>query len=280
MKTYYKTLACLAIAAAASSTANAAITATDSFESGGLNGGTGWDATGWSTNGQASVVNTSTFTPADYSSGSVSSSWGSNAVRITDGDATDILGRTFSAIDPTTGPAYISFLFSSPTIATESDFFQMYPNGAGVNQGDADNYGAVIRNDPAQFAVKSSSGTSQTFINQNINNDATYLLVLKIEGSNHTTSLWLNPDSNTETGGTNGTRTASETGGNHFAANGINGLDFRQVFSESGDTYYIDNIQVGTSFESVTADPVPEPSSFALLAGCFGLTWVMLRRRS
>jgi hypothetical protein len=24
---------------------------------------------------------------------------------------------------------------------------------------------------------------------------------------------------------------------------------------------------------------VPEPSSFALLAGCFGLTWVMLRRR-
>jgi hypothetical protein len=30
------------------------------------------------------------------------------------------------------------------------------------------------------------------------------------------------------------------------------------------------------SFQAV----VPEPSSFALLAGCFGLTWVMLRRRA
>jgi hypothetical protein len=28
-----------------------------------------------------------------------------------------------------------------------------------------------------------------------------------------------------------------------------------------------------------TLSTVPEPSSFALLAGCFGLTWVMLRRR-
>ncbi|PXA04941.1 hypothetical protein DDZ13_02960 [Coraliomargarita sinensis] len=30
---------------------------------------------------------------------------------------------------------------------------------------------------------------------------------------------------------------------------------------------------------TLTTVAVPEPSSFALLAGCFGLTWVMLRRR-
>jgi len=37
--------------------------------------------------------------------------------------------------------------------------------------------------------------------------------------------------------------------------------------------YWIDNV-------SVTASAVvPEPSSFALLAGMFGLTWIMLRRR-
>lgn len=33
------------------------------------------------------------------------------------------------------------------------------------------------------------------------------------------------------------------------------------------------------SYSDLTLTQVPEPSAFALLAGCFGLTWVMLRRR-
>ena len=33
-------------------------------------------------------------------------------------------------------------------------------------------------------------------------------------------------------------------------------------------------------FDNVSVSVVPEPGSFALLAGMFGLTWVMLRRRS
>jgi hypothetical protein len=39
--------------------------------------------------------------------------------------------------------------------------------------------------------------------------------------------------------------------------------------TESKDTTY-----------NITVDAVPEPGSFALLAGMFGLTWVMLRRRA
>lgn len=35
----------------------------------------------------------------------------------------------------------------------------------------------------------------------------------------------------------------------------------------------------GEILRSFTITPVPEPSSFALLAGCFGLTWIMIRRR-
>ena len=38
-----------------------------------------------------------------------------------------------------------------------------------------------------------------------------------------------------------------------------------------------DEIRVGATYDSVS--PVPEPSSFALIAGFLGLTWVMLRRR-
>jgi len=33
------------------------------------------------------------------------------------------------------------------------------------------------------------------------------------------------------------------------------------------------------AISSVSFQAVPEPSSFALLAGCFGMTWLMLRRR-
>ena len=36
----------------------------------------------------------------------------------------------------------------------------------------------------------------------------------------------------------------------------------------------------GGNTVNYSVSAVPEPSSFALLAGCFGLTWVMLRRRS
>jgi len=35
-----------------------------------------------------------------------------------------------------------------------------------------------------------------------------------------------------------------------------------------------------TGLSEVRFSPVPEPSSFALLAGCFGLSWVMVRRRA
>jgi hypothetical protein len=78
-------------------------------------------------------------------------------------------------------------------------------------------------------------------------------------------------------------------------ASSIIGLDFG-INSPNGATNYLaggtglagaagsqdvtwDNEDRGSlnySFQAV----VPEPSSFALLAGCFGLTWVMLRRRA
>ena len=39
-----------------------------------------------------------------------------------------------------------------------------------------------------------------------------------------------------------------------------------------------DNSYIG--FSEIRFNAVPEPSAFALLAGCFGLAWVMLRRRA
>jgi len=47
--------------------------------------------------------------------------------------------------------------------------------------------------------------------------------------------------------------------------------------NSGGDQIY-DEIRFGASYDDVA--PVPEPSAFGLLAGCFAMTWVMLRRRN
>lgn len=46
------------------------------------------------------------------------------------------------------------------------------------------------------------------------------------------------------------------------------------------ENFDIELTQLNSVGPSFTGTVVPEPSSFALLAGCFGLAWVMVRRRA
>jgi hypothetical protein len=65
-------------------------------------------------------------------------------------------------------------------------------------------------------------------------------------------------------------------------ANGlVNGLNVeaRYVAFEVARAYGNNNDRKRASIGEVQFFAIPEPSSYALLAGCFGLTWVMLRRR-
>ncbi len=48
--------------------------------------------------------------------------------------------------------------------------------------------------------------------------------------------------------------------------------------NEPGTTGYIDDIYLDTTGSNL-ANPIPEPSSYALIAGMLGLCWIMLRRR-
>lgn len=89
-----------------------------------------------------------------------------------------------------------------------------------------------------------------------------------------------NPDFDTEVSvlatqsfGTN-TNDMSSTGSLGYTATG----------SDDGDrlaiAFYTADFNNPIFFDNAELSVVPEPNSFALLAGCFGLTWVMLRRRS
>jgi hypothetical protein len=70
--------------------------------------------------------------------------------------------------------------------------------------------------------------------------------------------------------------------GSNLAVYDLGGLSGSGLSIDVNDGDYVYFRNAGTDrirLSSLTVDAVPEPSSFALLAGCFGLTWVMLRRR-
>lgn len=85
--------------------------------------------------------------------------------------------------------------------------------------------------------------------------------------TNYSLLVEANLTSQTMTISLNGTAVASDVA---LTTPGINPDGFR-IYSVNGSNVQLDNI-------SLTA--VPEPGSFALIAGLLGLTWVMLRRRS
>ena len=66
----------------------------------------------------------------------------------------------------------------------------------------------------------------------------------------------------------------------NYSSNSYRGLEQYQVTNAAGD-YFAPTSNTATKLVmGASFDAVPEPGSFALLAGMFGLTWVMLRRRS
>ncbi len=90
----------------------------------------------------------------------------------------------------------------------------------------------------------------------------------------------------------------SDDGGASFAITAVSGYNVDRYIDDTsnvplgqtivfGATYHnIDTVRIEVAeavgyagVGEVRFTAVPEPSSYALLAGCFGLTWVMLRRR-
>ncbi|HKK18426.1 MAG TPA: hypothetical protein VJ952_07065 [Opitutales bacterium] len=105
-----------------------------------------------------------------------------------------------------------------------------------------------------------------------LNDGQTYFIVGHVQwgatsGANDTLSIYL-PGTDLSLG----SAVASSTGV-------LSQDSFDTLAFHSGNQFIsiIDEVRVGASYADVS--PVPEPSSFGLIAGFLGLTWVMLRRR-
>jgi len=106
--------------------------------------------------------------------------------------------------------------------------------------------------------------------------DRTHLLTATVFDSSFTSSLGSANDTQTATSSASNPSTAfSLVYGTAVNLNANTTYGIRLSIDETNDAGGLP----GLDTLSLNGSVVPEPSSFALLAGCFGFAWVMLRRR-
>ncbi len=172
-----------------------------------------------------------------------------------------------------TGAKYISFLmrFSGTLDASDQFTFHMANTNSttstlrsGVRESTGDQ--AFVANDSSSTVIATPLVTANT----------TYFSVVKLESSgiNWTqATMWLNPTSTTvEGGGAEGSAVRALSG-----SLAMNYLGFKFQNADIGDSFALDEIRIGASWSDVA---VPEPTTWALLAGSLTTIMVFRRRRS
>ena len=174
-----------------------------------------------------------------------------------------------------TGPVYFSLLFQpgqTPDISSANgDFVQFLLNNdpAEAISGSI-GLGRTDTNNPFFSRVGTTLSGDSDFSSVLAQNATTYLLVgrfEKVASANYNQmSLWVNPSSLTETA----PLTTS------IFNSGTPDLDFLTMRTAglSGDTYFFDELRIGTTFDAVV---VPEPSTW-ILCGLAAAGWLVRRR--
>ncbi len=259
----------------------ASLIAQDDFESyspvttttlAGAAGGTGWTG-GWASNAASGTLDVVTHTLA---AGGISGA--TQAARLQDINGGANAGYALSrAFTRQTGPVYASFLLRADNLSG-NEFVNVYLSDGLIASGDANEmYGAGITlgGTDLPFFMRigtSSGGVTKTTSIKSIDPVQDFLVVLKVTKTvsqfYQQADLWVF-DANTTAPGSEPTPLAS---GNKAAnPNGLQYINVRTLNIAQGETLLLDNIRIGTTWNSVT---VPEPASFAL-----GLPALLLMRR-
>lgn len=285
-RTFLALAAAVACLSAGTTAARAVVIASDNYESyangAQLNGQTG--GTGFS---GAYVVDstklpnvTAASKSLTYAGGAVGSSGGANAVSLSGlTDSVNLVSRPFTSQSAT---VYFSFLYNAGTGSqSNEDFLQFGLSDltTGEPKSSVGSAGTAAGTVPVQFFVRVPNGGTSAFSGSGLTlaENTTYLLVgkaSKVAGSStyNQIDLYVNPTTLTEPATATATSTVAAGTGTASVSNFI----LRTARTEAADSYFYDNLTIGTTYADVVS-AVPEPAAAGLLgAAAVGL---LCRRR-
>lgn len=263
----------------------------------GQTGGTGWDSAGWDTQSDNTGYAVNSASPLSFgglvTSGGYLNGGGSftNTGRrvlanfTSDWNSAGRVSSPFSDQNLDQGVVWASMLVRVNAPITSWDNARVWFHDQNVPWapgGSADTNGLQIRsNGGAAWGVGEGQSGGLTSTGVGVTVGTTYLFVAKFElsltaGANNA-YVWIfdNPGAV----GLGGADLATGTAVGSITGRNSEDLRFKSIgfyLDNANDRVSVDEIRLGTTFADVT--PVPEPSSFALLAAGLGvLTW--LRRR-
>ncbi len=173
----------------------------------------------------------------------------------------------------TGGQIYYSFLLDITTLPSASSYLTAM-NKAGTSPGGSGDAIDIYVN--ATGALQMRTGGTYSTATSALSLNTTYLVVLEYDFGATLGSLYLNPSS-ASFGSSSPVATETATPGT--APTAIGDVGFKAQTSSSTGDFLIDNLQIGTTWASVT-QPVPEPSTLALTgAGLLGLVARFRRAR-
>jgi len=237
---------------------------------GGANGGSGDWSGAWTTN-----VGTWTSTGLTYTTtgGSLQTTGGALQDIDTTTANSNITGsRTYSSsLGADSQTVWFSYLVSFDNAVYQSALFG---SNATLPQGGTDGFGTSVgqsnRSQDNELTATASSSDSTNILDVSAGNTHFVLGRVDFSGASDTLNIWWDIDL-AETALTIGAADATIVG-----AFDVSTAAFTFI-SGQGAVSTIDEVRLGTSFTDVVV--VPEPSTFALLAGLLGLGCVISRRK-
>jgi hypothetical protein len=189
----------------------------------------------------------------------------------------------FTTSPPTSGSIYYSFLIVGTRIPSGNTYFTALnynaaPNGgtdllSGYTGVQGTGYKIGIRRDNATSGIVAATNSLGATISLALN--TTNLIVLKytfVDGAtNDLGSIFVNPTPGLSEPSANATSGLNGTD----ATSGLNVVGFKAQTAVSQGDFIIDDVRIGTTWESVT--PIPEPSTLALFG--LGMVGLVLARR-
>jgi hypothetical protein len=263
-------------AALAVSSASAALLVSDDFNytAGGLstnNGGTGW-AGAW---GAVGAVNNVQVEATGLSVNITGYSMAAAGNSISSSAGSTFAARAFNdTLATTDGSTYFfSMLINVAAIDSNNRAIRLFNTAGASNAG----FGVNLTATTLVLGINSAAGTFTTDLTVKTNN-TTQLMVGKVTFSDTAASdrfdVWLFDDGADITSVNFNTNSTNFVTGDYVV--GQNGVALGR--GDTADLYELDAFYLGTTADSVLG-AVPEPSSFAALAGLGALGFAALRRR-